>query len=104
MWMMLQQDEPDDYVIATGEMHTVREFCETAFSMVGLDYRDYVVSDPAYMRPAEVMALCGDASKARRVLGWKPKTTFRQLVEVMVEADLRLAAEEKKLGRFISLF
>lgn len=104
MWLMLQQDQPDDYVVATGQMHTVREFCEHAFSTVGLDYRQYVKSDPRYMRPAEVVALQGDGEKAARVLGWKPKVTFLNLVEMMVEADLKLAAEEKKLGRFISLF
>ena len=104
MWLMLQRDKPGDYVIATGEMHSVREFCEYAFSLVGLDYRDCVVTDPVYERPAEVQALCGDASKAARELKWQAKTTFRQLVEMMVEADLRLAAEEEKLGRFISLF
>jgi GDPmannose 4,6-dehydratase len=104
MWLMLQQDEPDDYVVATGEMHSVRELCELAFSLVGLDYRNHVESDSYYMRPAEVCALCGDASKAARRLGWKPRTTFRQLVELMVEEDLKLAREEKKLGRLIPLF
>jgi GDPmannose 4,6-dehydratase len=91
-------------VIATGEMHSVRELCEVAFRAVGLDYRDYVGTDPEYVRPAEVDALCGDASKARAKLGWKPRTTFKQLVELMAEADLRLATEEKRLGRFISLY
>jgi GDPmannose 4,6-dehydratase len=104
MWLMLQQDQPGDYVIATGEMHSVRELCEVAFRAVGLDYRDYVGTDPEYVRPAEVDALCGDASKARAKLGWKPRTTFKQLVELMAEADLRLATEEKRLGRFISLY
>jgi GDPmannose 4,6-dehydratase len=101
---MLQREEPGDYVIATGEMHSVRELCETAFALVGLDYHDLVELDPYYVRPSEVDALQGDASKAELVLGWKPRTTFQQLVEKMVEADLKLAAEEKKLGRFISLY
>jgi GDPmannose 4,6-dehydratase len=104
MWLMLQQDEPDDYVIATSEMHSVRDFCDLAFSLVSLDYNDYVITDPSYKRPAEVLALCGDSTKATTKLGWKPKVTFRQLVEMMVEADLKLAHEEAKLGHYISLF
>ncbi len=88
MWLMLQQDEPDDYVIATGETHSVRELCEVAFGCVGLDYRDYVRVDPQYFRPAEVDLLVGDASKARAKLGWKPTVTFKELVQMMVEADL----------------
>jgi len=76
MWLMLQQDEPDDYVIATGKTHSVRELCEVAFGYLGLDYRDYVVSDPKFYRPAEVDQLVGDASKARRVLGWEPRVSF----------------------------
>jgi GDPmannose 4,6-dehydratase len=104
MWMMLQRDVPDDYVVATGEMHSVRDLCELAFSLVDLDYRDFVVKDPEYERPSEVVALRGDATKAARIMNWRPKTTFRRLVEIMVESDLKLAAEEKKLGRFISLF
>ena len=88
MWLMLQQPEPDDYVIATGETHTVREFCELAFARAGLDWQRHVVVDPAFVRPAEVDRLVGDASKARRVLGWRPKTSFRELVEMMVDADL----------------
>ncbi|MCS6802439.1 MAG: GDP-mannose 4,6-dehydratase [Chloroflexota bacterium] len=90
MWLMLQQDEPDDYVIATGETHSVREFAELAFSHVGLDYRDHVVIDERLMRPAEVDLLVGDASKARRVLGWRPRTNFETLVRRMVDADLAL--------------
>lgn len=90
MWMMLQQDEPDDYVIATGEQHTVREFAETAFAHVGLDYRDYVVIDPQLLRPAEVETLLGDATKARTRLGWSCRVTFKDLVAEMVEADLVL--------------
>ena len=89
MWLMLQQDEPDDYVIATGETHTVREFATLAFSIVGLDYLDYVKHDPRYDRPAEVDVLLGDASKARERLGWTPSVTFGGLVRQMVEAELQ---------------
>ncbi len=89
MWLMLQQPEPDDYVVATGEMHSVREFAEMAFSYVGLDYRQYVRPDPELFRPAEVNVLCGDFRKAREKLGWKPVTTFKELVCEMVEADCR---------------
>lgn len=88
MWMMLQQDEPDDYVIATGETHTVRELVETAFGCVDLDWQKYVVIDPALIRPAEVDLLLGDPSKARAKLGWKPEVSFQELVRRMVEADL----------------
>lgn len=88
MWAMLQQDEPDDYVIGTGESHTVREFVEAAFAIVGLDYREYVVLDPRYCRLTDVPDLCADASKARRVLGWEPQVTFDQLVRMMVQAEL----------------
>jgi GDPmannose 4,6-dehydratase len=91
MWLMLQQDTPDDYVIATGETHTVREFCEAAFGMFGMDYQKHVVCEPALHRPAEVDLLLGDASKARRVLGWTPTVTFRDLVTMMVEAELKAA-------------
>jgi GDPmannose 4,6-dehydratase len=89
MWLMLQQDEPDDYVIATGETHCVREFCERAFAHVGLDYRDHVEIDPRYYRPAEVDLLQGDASKARRALGWVPRVTFGGLVAGMMDAELQ---------------
>ena len=88
MWLMLQQDESEDYVIATGEQHTVREFAELAFSHLGLDYRDHVVVDPQFLRPADVETLLGDASKARKKLGWKYGVTFKELVQEMVEADL----------------
>jgi len=88
MWLMLQQDQPDDFVIATGETHSVREFCEIAFSHVDLDYRKYVKSDPRFLRPAEVDLLLGDASKARRVLGWKPSVDFPGLVRMMTDADM----------------
>ena len=90
MWLMLQQDSPDDYVVATGETHSVREFCELAFDRVGLDWEKYVVVDERFFRPAEVDLLVGDASKARRVLGWEPKTSFEELVNLMVDADLAL--------------
>jgi GDPmannose 4,6-dehydratase len=88
-WLMLQQDQPDDYVIATGEAHTVGELVETAFAHVGLDWKKYVVQDPSLVRPAEVDLLIGDASKARRVLGWQPTVSFHELVRMMVEADLQ---------------
>jgi GDPmannose 4,6-dehydratase len=94
MWLMLQQDEPDDYVIATGETHSVRELCELAFGYVDLDYRDYVVVDPSLFRPADVTLLVGDASKARRRLGWAPKVRFEELIKMMVDADLALVAEQ----------
>ncbi|HEY0080551.1 MAG TPA: GDP-mannose 4,6-dehydratase [Pyrinomonadaceae bacterium] len=87
-WLMLQQPEPDDFVIATGESHSVEEFLEEAFSYVGLDWRQYVVIDPKYLRPSEVDSVVGDASKARRILNWKPRTSFRNLVRMMVDADL----------------
>lgn len=87
MHLMLQQDEPDDYVVATGQMHSVREFCELAFGMLGLDWRQYVVVDPRLHRPAEVDLLLGDATKAREKLGWVPKVGFEQLVRMMVERE-----------------
>jgi GDPmannose 4,6-dehydratase len=93
MHLMLQQPEPDDYVVATGETHTVREFCERAFGEVGLDYREYVKVDKAFYRPAEVDLLVGDASRARRVLGWTPRCGFDDLVREMVAADLDTLAE-----------
>jgi len=97
MWLMLQQDEPDDYVIATGETHHVADFCQRAFGRVGLDYRDFVELDPRYLRPAEVDLLLGDASKARERFGWQPKVRFEQLVDMMVDADLELARRELTL-------
>jgi GDPmannose 4,6-dehydratase len=100
MWMMLQHHEPDDFVIATGESHTVREFAELAFARVGLDPDRYVEVDPRYYRPAEVDHLRGDPSKARRVLGWRPRTTFRELVELMVDADIALLDDERS-GRLV---
>jgi GDPmannose 4,6-dehydratase len=88
MWLMLQQDSPDDFVIATGETHTVREFCELAFGRVGLDYQQYVKVDERFIRPAEVDLLLGDPSKAKNVLGWEPRVSFQGLVEMMVDADM----------------
>ncbi len=88
MWRMLQQKQPDDYVIATNETHTVRELCEIAFGRVGLDYQKHVFTDPAFVRPAEVDLLIGDYAKAKRGLGWEPKVKFKQLIEMMVDADL----------------
>jgi GDPmannose 4,6-dehydratase len=88
MWLMLQQDEPDDYVVATGVSHSVKEFAALAFEAVGLNWEDYVVFDERYMRPAEVPDLRGDASKARTKLGWTPQTSFKELVRMMVDADV----------------
>ena len=88
MWRILQHDEAHDFVLATGESHTVREFCEIAFGYVGLDFEDYVVSNDKFVRPSEVDHLLGDSSLARTVLGWEPKVTFKELVAMMVESDL----------------
>jgi GDPmannose 4,6-dehydratase len=96
MWLMLQAETPDDYVIATGETHTVREFLELAADIAGLDVKGCVEIDPRYLRPTEVDLLLGDASKARKELGWKPKVDFEGLVRMMVEADLKLAAAERR--------
>ena len=90
MWLMLQQDKPDDYVVATGETHSVKEFLEEAFAHVGLNWEKYVVQDQRYMRPAEVDLLIGDPTKAEKQLGWKPKTKFKDLVKIMVDADVEL--------------
>lgn len=89
MYLMLQQPEPDDYVVATGKMHSVREFCQVAFGHVGLDWEKYVEVDPQFLRPAEVEKLCGDATKARTVLGWKPEVDFEGLVKLMVDEDMK---------------
>jgi GDPmannose 4,6-dehydratase len=97
MWMMLQQEKPDDYVVATGETHSVREFCEMSFSQAGLEFEKYVKFDERYLRPAEVELLLGDASKAKRQLGWEPKVSFPELVSMMVEHDMELARREKTL-------
>ena len=94
MWLMLRQDTPDDYVIATGETHSVREFIEEAFAYAGLDWKEFVSTDERYHRPAEVDLLIGDASKAREKLGWQPKTTFKELCHLMVDADMKIAARE----------
>lgn len=93
-WLMLQQDSPDDYVVATGVQHSVRDLVELAFSHVGLDWRDHVRTDPKLIRPAEVNTLCGDASKARKVLGWEPKVSFAELIQMMVDADLERVRRE----------
>jgi len=98
MWLMLQQEKPDDYVVATGESHSVRELCELAFSHVGLDYHEFVEIDPRYYRPTEVDFLLGDPSKAARQLGWKPRTTFKELIRIMMDSDLELAEREKRAG------
>ena len=97
MWLMLQQETPDDYVIATGETHSVREFVEKVFEKLGLDYHQYVVIDPKYFRPTEVDVLLGDATKAREALGWKPRVTFDQLIDMMIDFDMELAKKEKTL-------
>ena len=97
MWLMLQQDRPDDYVIATHETHSVREFCEAAFGLLDLDWREYVRHDPRYERPAEVDLLIGNPAKAKRQLGWEPRVRFHDLVRLMVEADLALARRELAL-------
>lgn len=96
MWLMLQQDEPDDYVIATNETHTIREFLDVAFGHVGLDWKKYVEIDQKYFRPAEVDLLIGDPSKAKKKLGWEPKTTFKELAELMVDADIELLEKTLK--------
>ena len=97
MWLILQQDEPNDYVIATGENHSVREFAEKVFQKLGLDYKEYVETDARYFRPTEVDVLLGDSSKAQKVLEWKPKVSFDQLIDMMIKADLELANKEKTL-------
>jgi GDPmannose 4,6-dehydratase len=98
MWLMVQQPKPDDYVIATGVAHSVRELCERAFGQVGLEYQDFVEIDPRYYRPTEVDYLLGDPSKATKALGWKPRTSFAELVKIMMEADLELARREQRAG------
>ena len=97
MWRMLQQDNPDDYVLATGEMHSVKEFLVEAFGYVGLDWEKYTRYDSRYERPSEVDQLLGDPSKAKRMLGWEPKVTFKGLVKMMMDSDLTLADKELKL-------
>jgi GDPmannose 4,6-dehydratase len=100
MWMMLQQAGPDDYVLATGKTHSIRELLESAFGAVGLDWDEYVAIDPKFMRPAEVDLLCGDAAKAREKLGWTPETTFEQLIKMMVEADLEAVQRAENVYAF----
>lgn len=96
MWLMLQQEKPDDYVIGTGATHSVREFCELAFGFLGLDCRDYIVEDPRYYRAADVDMLVGDATKAHKVLGWKPTVTFDELIRIMVDADIENLQREMR--------
>jgi GDPmannose 4,6-dehydratase len=97
MWLMLQQDTPDDYVVATGQTHSVQRLVEVAFAAADLDWKRYVVQDEKFMRPAEVDLLVGDPSKAKRVLGWEPTVTFEQLIDMMVQADIKLLKEEHRL-------
>jgi len=97
MWLMLQQDEPDDYVVSTGRTHSVERFCELAFGRVDLNWREYVVQDQRFMRPAEVDLLVGDPTKAREKLGWEPETSFEDLVAMMVDADVALLKEQHRL-------
>lgn len=97
MWMILQREKPDTFLIATGEAHSVRDLCELAFRLVDLDYREYVDVDPRYFRPSEVEHLCGDATKAREQLGWRPEVDFHGLVKMMIDADMRLAEREQVL-------
>ncbi len=99
MWLMLQQDQPDDYVVATGETHSVREFAEETFSYLNLEWDKYVRHDARYERPAEVELLIGDPSKAKKVLGWEPKVKFKELVRLMVDADMKLAEGELHMSK-----
>jgi GDPmannose 4,6-dehydratase len=99
MWLMLQAKEPEDFVIATGETHSVREFLDETFACLGMDWKPYIKTDPRFLRPSEVDLLLGDPSYAKKKLGWKPKTTFKELVRLMVESDLALAEEEKRSGK-----
>jgi len=97
MWLMLQQDEPRDYVIATGKAFSVRDLCELAFNHAGLNYKDYVIEDPRFYRPAEVHQLLGDPGKARRELGWEPEHSFEEMIEMMVDADLERHQAQNRL-------
>ena len=99
MWLMLQQDAPDDFVVATNEAHSVKEFCEETFGLLGLDWAKYVEHDKRYERPAEVDLLIGDPAKARAKLGWEPKVRFKELVKIMVEHDLELAKREAQIAQ-----
>jgi GDPmannose 4,6-dehydratase len=98
MWMMLQQDNPDDYVVATNETHSVQEFIEETFGLLDLDWKEYVKFDARYERPAEVDLLIGDPAKAKKQLGWEPKVHFKELVKIMTEADLELAKREAQIA------
>jgi GDPmannose 4,6-dehydratase len=98
MWKMLQVQEPEDFVIATGVTRSVRDFAEKAFSLLDLDWRDHVVHDPRYNRPSEVDSLQGDASRARRLLGWEPRVGFEELVQMMIDSDMKLAREEAAMA------
>ena len=100
MWLMLQQDKPDDYVVATGECYSVKEFVNETFEYLDLDWHKYVEIDPLYFRPSEVDHLQGDASKAKKVLNWKPKVSFSELVRMMVDADLQSAKQEKIIKNY----
>ena len=95
--MMLQQDSPDDYIVSTDETHSVREFCDRAFGRLGMDYREHIEIDPRYFRPAEVELLLGCSQKARTKLGWSPRVSFEQLVEMMADADYELARKEQMM-------
>lgn len=103
MWLMLQQPIADDYVISTGETHSVREFCDLSFRIVGLNYEDYIIVDPIFYRPAEVDILLGDSSKAKNILGWQPTTTFQQIIEEMVEYDLEFEKNRNYEGKYHGL-
>ena len=103
MWLMVQQDKPEDYVIATGETHSIREMCQVAFSAAGLNYEDYVVSDPRFYRPAEVDLLVGDPAKAGNVLGWEPTVGFTELMAMMVEADIKALAGGQHFPNLIEI-
>jgi GDPmannose 4,6-dehydratase len=98
MWVMLQQDQPDDYVVATNETHTVKEFIQETFGLLNLDWEQHVNYDARYERPAEVELLIGDPAKAKRQLGWEPKVKFKELVKIMTEADLELAKREAQIA------
>jgi GDPmannose 4,6-dehydratase len=95
MWMMMQHKKPDNFVIATGVSHTVRQLCEIAFGRLDLDYKKYVVTDPRFVRPAEVEELLGDSSHAHKTLGWEPEVSFKQMIEMMVDADMERLGDKK---------
>ena len=99
MWLILQQDRPDDYILATNETHSVREFVEVAFERVGLDWKEFVKHDPRYERPAEVDLLIGDATKAKKMLNWEPQVRFEELVRIMVDADLALIEAQHETAK-----